>query len=160
MELLVDLPSRGNFVHAGPPVQGAPSLYVCDHDTQAPDDQIITTDPTNILIRALTLRKDVKGRAKGGGGIADARKGKTKDGGDAKGKRVADRQPEGKQSAKRQNIGSSREETNGASPGGYYTEQELQSFTVERLKTLLKEHGYPLKGRKDELVNRAMQIKK
>lgn len=39
-------------------------------------------------------------------------------------------------------------DTNGASGGGNYTEQELQSFTVERLKVLLKEHGYPLKGRK------------
>jgi hypothetical protein len=49
------------------------------------DDQVISTDPTNILIRALTLRKDVKGRAKGGSTVD--RKGKAKDGGEAKGKR-------------------------------------------------------------------------
>lgn len=37
---------------AAPPV-----AYVADHDTAPPEDQVIKTDPTSILIRALQNRK-------------------------------------------------------------------------------------------------------
>jgi hypothetical protein len=41
--------------------QGGMKVYVCQHDTAPPDEQLIKTDSTNILIRALTLKKE-KGR--------------------------------------------------------------------------------------------------
>lgn len=46
-----------------------PAAYVADHDTAPPEDQVIKTDPTSLLIRALQSRKAKedarKGTAKG-----------------------------------------------------------------------------------------------
>ncbi|XP_057857094.1 uncharacterized protein LOC131066365 isoform X4 [Cryptomeria japonica] len=52
------LPSRGCF--SAPFTPSNPDglrPYVCDHDTAPPEDQVIKTDSTNILIRSLTLKK-------------------------------------------------------------------------------------------------------
>ncbi|CAI6009006.1 unnamed protein product [Closterium sp. NIES-65] len=55
--LLANLPSRGNFSAAACTLSSSIPVYICDHDTSPPSDQIITTDPTNILLRALTMKK-------------------------------------------------------------------------------------------------------
>ncbi|KAL7099246.1 hypothetical protein ACP275_09G071300 [Erythranthe tilingii] len=56
-KFLADLPSRGFFssavVSSNP---GEMPVYICDHDTSPPDDQIIKTNQTHILVRSLMLK--------------------------------------------------------------------------------------------------------
>ncbi|KAG0496729.1 hypothetical protein HPP92_001420 [Vanilla planifolia] len=55
---LKDLPSRGLFSSRFPSSNlGSIRVYVCDHDTTPPEDQVIKTNATNILIRSLQLSK-------------------------------------------------------------------------------------------------------
>ena len=80
--LLANLPSRGAIFlgeggkeseanpEASPSGAGAFVVgrfrrpYVCDHPTAPPRDQTIGTDPQNILIRSLLLKKKRKKRAR------------------------------------------------------------------------------------------------
>eukprot|EP01114_Cavostelium_apophysatum_P008186 TRINITY_DN2050_c0_g2_i5.p1 TRINITY_DN2050_c0_g2~~TRINITY_DN2050_c0_g2_i5.p1 ORF type:complete len:179 (+),score=31.97 TRINITY_DN2050_c0_g2_i5:19-555(+) len=58
MSFLANLPNKGNFVRiTEAPVKHDVAPYVCTHNTDPPESQIITTDPTNILIRNLTKTK-------------------------------------------------------------------------------------------------------
>ncbi|XP_057857092.1 uncharacterized protein LOC131066365 isoform X2 [Cryptomeria japonica] len=133
------LPSRGCF--SAPFTPSNPDglrPYVCDHDTAPPEDQVIKTDSTNILIRSLTLKKgktEPKPKDNKRKPVAE----------NVKGKRPAEKPLDDKSSAKRPNSegGSSR-----------LSEKDLQSFTVEKLRSLLKEKGLPIKGKKDELITR------
>ncbi|RRT80750.1 hypothetical protein B296_00023156 [Ensete ventricosum] len=55
---LAGLPSRGLFssaVLSSNP--GGMRVYVCDHETAPPEGQVIKTNTTNILIRALQINK-------------------------------------------------------------------------------------------------------
>ena len=52
--------SRKRHAHSGQKVQ----KYVPNHPTTPPENQVITTDPTNILIRTLNLRKKKGGKGK------------------------------------------------------------------------------------------------
>ncbi|XP_038977839.1 uncharacterized protein LOC120108325 [Phoenix dactylifera] len=54
---LPNLPSRGLFSADFSSNMGGMRVYVCDHDTSPPEDQVIKTNTTNILIRALQLSK-------------------------------------------------------------------------------------------------------
>ncbi|CAN6446883.1 unnamed protein product [Victoria cruziana] len=132
---LKDLPSRGLF--SSPTVcssMGGLRSYVCDKDTAPPVDQVIRTDQTNILIRALTLKKQ-ETKTKN---VAES----------AKGKRSAERSLD-RLSTKRAN------KTDGSSSQCRGNDMEdLHSMTVERLRSLLKAKGLSTKGKKDELVER------
>lgn len=152
--LLLDLPSRGYFSSStASAALSAPvglRLYVCDHETSPPDEQIIKTDPTNILIRSLTIKK-AKGDLKA--------KEKPKSGADSsKGKRPAERATDDKSLAKRANTGSgtssSRKEGGGASS---LSEKDIQGCTVEKLRSMLKERNLPRTGKKEELIARLKQ---
>ncbi|XP_073007072.1 protein LOWER TEMPERATURE 1 [Typha latifolia] len=139
---LEGLPSRGNF--SSPVLQssmGGLRLYVCDHDTTPQEGQIIKTNTTNILIRALQINK-LKNESK------DAN---AKTRGSGKGKRSAV-SSDGKSPVKRPNITNAEGGLSGSSSG--LSEGTLHSMTVERLRALLRERGLSQKGKKDELVAR------
>eukprot|EP00246_Nothoceros_aenigmaticus_P002350 TRINITY_DN13192_c0_g2_i2.p1 TRINITY_DN13192_c0_g2~~TRINITY_DN13192_c0_g2_i2.p1 ORF type:complete len:157 (+),score=29.95 TRINITY_DN13192_c0_g2_i2:123-593(+) len=142
-QYLQHLPSRGYFSTIVPSsTPGGLRVYVCDHDTAPPEEQLIRTDATNILIRALTLKKgrgDQKGKDSKGKGNSE----------DGKGKRLAEGHSDEKTTAKRANTGS-RKEAASSRP----SDKELQSYTVEKLKQLLRDKGQPVKGKKDELISR------
>uniref|UniRef100_A0ACD6AKY6 Uncharacterized protein n=1 Tax=Avena sativa TaxID=4498 RepID=A0ACD6AKY6_AVESA len=57
-KFLAGLPSRGNFSSSSISSSlGGLRVYVCEHDTDPPEGQVIETDTTNILIRHLQLKK-------------------------------------------------------------------------------------------------------
>ncbi|XP_028552377.1 uncharacterized protein LOC110096453 isoform X2 [Dendrobium catenatum] len=57
-KFLTNLPSRGLFSSAVLSSNlGSMRVYVCDHDTSPPEEQLIKTNATNILIRSLQINK-------------------------------------------------------------------------------------------------------
>lgn len=147
---LRDLPSRGYFcspVSSLNPV--ALRVYVCDHDTSPPDNQFIQTDPTNILIRSLTLKK-AKGDSKDKERIKSATDSN-------KGKRPAERVAEDKIVAKRVNMGSGASSSRKEGGLGSLSDKDIQGYTVEKLRLLLKERNLPRTGKKEELIARLKQ---
>ncbi|MCL7030504.1 hypothetical protein MKW94_017219 [Papaver nudicaule] len=145
-EFLSNLPSRGHLssstvLSTNP---GGIRVYVCDHDTSPPVDQVISTNQTNILIRSLMLKKqkndaDVKGKS-------TTEK--------TKGKRAAERTVDGRASAKRASLSlnpcsSQQEKSSGCASG-----KEFQSLTVDKLRILLRGRGLSIKGKKEELIAR------
>eukprot|EP00899_Mesostigma_viride_P010621 jgi/Mesvir1/19560/Mv07032-RA.1 len=161
--LLAGLPSSGNFTKVAPGsaiVGPPPRVYICVHDTNPPEDQRVKTDATNILIRALTLKKEKKAKEK----LAKVE--------DTKGKRPADSSFEDKAPHKRQNVlgmstagglqtkkggeGTPAACASSGGVGGGREHDQLAALTVESLKVMLREKGLPTKGRKDELVSRLL----
>ncbi|KAJ4712565.1 SAP domain-containing protein [Melia azedarach] len=139
---LLNLPSRGLFSStAFSSSQGGMRVYICEHDTSPPADQLIKTNQQNILIRSLTLKKQ-----KGDPSSKDA-KGATA----ADKKRAAERVLESRTSSKRANCQTSSRQEGSNSRAA---ERDFQSLTVERLRALLKEKGLSPKGKKDELIAR------
>ncbi|KAG9446152.1 hypothetical protein H6P81_012280 [Aristolochia fimbriata] len=141
---LVNLPSRGLFsstvISSNP---GGMRVYVCDHDTSPPVEQVIKTNQTNILIRSLTLKKQKADSC--------AKDLKVKIAADStRGKRSAERPVEGRTSSKRANLSSSNQREGSSTR----LPEEFQNLTVERLRGLLKERGLSTKGKKDELIAR------
>ncbi|XP_058226381.1 uncharacterized protein LOC131335156 [Rhododendron vialii] len=143
---LANLPSRGLFsstVLSSNP--GGMRVYICDHDTAPPDDQLIKTNQTNILIRSLMLKKQ-----KGDSSSKDIKGASPSE---ASRKRPAERALDGRASAKRgatnNQAGSRQEGSRSRVP-----EKDFQSLTVERLRALLKEKGLSRNGKKDELIAR------
>ncbi|XP_031272301.1 uncharacterized protein LOC116130731 [Pistacia vera] len=139
---LANLPSRGLFsstvISSNP---GSMRVYVCEHDTSPPADQLVKTNQQNILIRSLTLKKP-KGDAssKDVKGVAGADK-----------KRAAERVLDSRNPAKRANMQAcSRQDGSNSRTA----EKDYHSLTVERLRALLKERGLSPKGKKDELIAR------
>ncbi|THU52291.1 hypothetical protein C4D60_Mb10t02440 [Musa balbisiana] len=129
---LAGLPSRGLLSSAVPSSNlGGIRVYVCDHETAPPDGQLIKTNTTNILIRALQINKqksdlrDVTAKA--------ATESST-------GKRSAGRTSEGRTPKKTKTSSGSTSSHQGNSSNGY-SEKTLQMMTVERLRALLKERG-------------------
>jgi hypothetical protein len=149
---LRNLPSRGCFTQPATSTSGQLTVYVCQHDTAPPEEQLIKTDSTNILIRALTLGKK-KGKVETK--AAKDNKGKVVE--ETKGKRPAERVAEEKPVAKRANIGSGSAAEGGSSR---LQEKDLQVLTVQKLKAMLKERSLPQKGNKDELIARLVGQKK
>ncbi|KAA8540686.1 hypothetical protein F0562_024395 [Nyssa sinensis] len=142
---LADLPSRGLFsstVLSSTP--GGMRVYICDHDTSPPEDQLIKTNQMNILIRSLMLKKQ-----KGDSSSKDV-KGVTAN---ESRKRAAEGTLDGRASAKRATtntqVGSQQEGSKSRAP-----DKDFQILTVERLRALLKEKGLSVKGKKDELIAR------
>eukprot|EP00249_Psilotum_nudum_P011209 c23029_g1_i1 orf=198-692(+) len=146
-QFLTDLPSRGYFSSSAvlPSSPGALRVYICDHDTSPPDEQLIKTDPTNILIRSLTLKKakrDLTTKEKGKSPVDSA-----------KGKRPADVIPD-ENLSKKVNAGSGSANSRKDCGPNRLSDKDIQRCTVEKLRTLLKERGLPLKGKKEELIAR------
>ncbi|OAY64987.1 hypothetical protein ACMD2_17695 [Ananas comosus] len=132
-KFLVGLPSRGNFSSTIPSSNlGGIRVYVCEHDTDPPEGQIVKTDTTNILIRSLQISKQK----------SEANDAKAAERG--KGKRSGARNSDGRSPAKRANTGAAV----ASSRQGGFSEQTLQSMTVERLRALLKEKGLSTRGKK------------
>lgn len=140
-EFLVDLPSRGllssTIVSSNP---GRMRVYVCDHDTSPPDDQLIKTNEMNILIRSLMLKNQKSDScSKDGKGIAENQ---------GLRKRTAERPLDG--NASKRAVLSTELQV-----GSQTCEPDnLRSKTVERLRALLREKGLPVRGKKDELITR------
>ncbi|KAH7670331.1 DET1- and DDB1-associated protein 1 N-terminal [Dioscorea alata] len=141
---LVGLPSRGLFSSTIPSSNlGGMRVYVCDHDTAPPEEQVIKTNGTNILIRALQINKE-KSEQKDAHAKAAQEK---------KGKRSATRALESKSPAKRANTGGSLS-TSRQGSSNTPSEKTLQVMTVEQLRAHLRERGLSTKGKKDELIAR------
>ncbi|XP_051116637.1 uncharacterized protein LOC127241568 [Andrographis paniculata] len=135
-KFLANLPSRGHLSSTVVSTnQGGMRVYICDHDTSPPEDQVIRTNQTNILIRSLLL-KNPKGESnskdgKGTAAIHGSRK------------RAAEKPLENKAALKKTN-----------SSNQLSSSLDLQSLTVEKLRAALREKGLSAKGRKDELIAR------
>ncbi|CAI0446416.1 unnamed protein product [Linum tenue] len=135
---LSNLPSRGflsSTVLSSNP--GGIRVYICEHETLPPEDQLIHTNQTNILIRSLQLKKQ-----KGEPGPKDANGSNAAEGSR---KRASEKVMDGRASAKRSNNQS------GLQPegsGSRTSDKDLYSLTVERLRVLLKERGLSPKGKK------------
>lgn len=114
-------------------------IYICDHDTAPPENQVIKTDQMNILIRSLTLKKQQ-------GEVTDSSR-----------KRVSDR-ADGRAPAKRTMTSSNSARQGGSSSRA--VDKTFQGLTVERLRALLKEKGLSPKGKKDELIERLRNASK
>ncbi|CAN6333841.1 unnamed protein product [Urochloa humidicola] len=144
--LLAGLPCRGNFTESDiASSMGGLKVYICLHDTAPPEGQVVKTDTDNILIRALQLNKH-KSEAKD---VSCKTLGES-----SRGKRNAARNLDGKNPSKRPNIGSSAGSSAHEESSPSFSELTLQSFTVEKLRSLLKERGLSPKGKKDELIAR------
>ncbi|CAI9113087.1 OLC1v1013626C1 [Oldenlandia corymbosa var. corymbosa] len=143
---LSNLPSRGLFsstvISSNP---GGMRVYVCDHDTSPPEEQLIKTNQTNILIRSLMLKKQKSDSSSKDGKAHAANECSSSK------KRAADRALESR--AKRGTT-SSQVLTRQEGSKSRLPEKDLQSLTVERIRALLKEKGLSLRGRKDELIAR------
>ncbi|EFJ11126.1 hypothetical protein SELMODRAFT_271942 [Selaginella moellendorffii] len=129
---LLGLPCRGNFTSVVPSSSlGGLRVYVCDSDPR-PGVQVVKTDSTNILIRSLMLKKPKEQEAQDKAKQADA----------PKKKRAAADKPESSKSSKKKKVDT-------ASGSASY-----EGYTVEMLRTALKEKGLPVKGRKSDLITR------
>lgn len=161
--LLGDLPSRGLLTDTQGLSVSRPPPHVCDYDTAPPPEQVITTDPVNILIRALMSRRAIREAQQKGSGK------------DHKGKRPAASMDDNttNASAKRErrdhagpeSRGSERGDSRASHGGGgssgsshKISKAELEGYTVDRLRTFLKERGLPMRGRKEELLTRAKRL--
>ncbi|KAL6576273.1 hypothetical protein OROHE_000054 [Orobanche hederae] len=143
-KFLTNLPSRGFFsstvISSNP---GGMRVYICDHDTSPPDNQLIKTNQTNILIRSLTLKSQR--------GDSSSKDGKGTASNQVSRKRAAEKaldKAAGKKAMSSTQLGSSQGESS------RWLDKDLQSFTVERLRAFLKERGLSMKGKKDELIAR------
>eukprot|EP00898_Chlorokybus_atmophyticus_P006036 jgi/Chlat1/6433/Chrsp45S06047 len=144
MAFLEGLPSQGNFTQWAGVLNVPAKTYLCEHNTTPPESGRITTDQTNILIRALTLKqaKDASSKEKRPAEASDAAP-----------------------AAKRHNSGRGRggAEASGSKGGASgsgstsHTERTLLAKTVEQLKILLREKGLGRSGKKEELVARLLQ---
>ncbi|KAH7677289.1 DET1- and DDB1-associated protein 1 N-terminal [Dioscorea alata] len=106
---LVGLPSRGLFFSTILSSNlGEMRVYVCDHDTAPPEEQVIKTNGMNIFIKALQINKEKK----------------------KKGKRSVTRTLESRSPAKRANIGGSLS-TSRQGSSNTPSEKILQVMTVE-----------------------------
>ncbi|THU54205.1 hypothetical protein C4D60_Mb10t22590 [Musa balbisiana] len=141
---LAGLPSRGLFSSAVLSNPGGIRVYVCDHETAPPEGQVIKTNSTNILIRALQINKQK----------SDAKDVIAKSAADSNTvKRSAVRTSERRSPPKKTKTSSASTSHRGSS-SSELSEKKLQTMTVERLRALLKERGLSPKGKKDELIAR------
>ncbi|KAI4326761.1 hypothetical protein MLD38_032041 [Melastoma candidum] len=138
-KLLANLPSRGLFSSSAIVSSNPRGLcvYVCEHETAPPEDQVIRTNQQNILIRSLMIKKQR------GDSISKSGKGATVAEGSRK--RSSERLSDAA-SAKRPNTQEGSH--------SHLSDKDLHTLTVERLRALLKEKGLSARGKKDELIAR------
>ncbi|KAF5180983.1 Sap domain-containing protein [Thalictrum thalictroides] len=126
---LADLPSRGFFTSSSSTTHlsnpGGMRVYICDHDTSVPEDQVVKTNPTNILTRSLQRKRAATERPK-----------------------------DGRVSTKRANTASNSCSSPQEGSSNRKSEKDFQGLTVEKLRAILKERGLSTKGKKDELIAR------
>lgn len=155
---LENLPSRGNLTATipGQSLYKQPQTYLAQHPTAPPAEQIITTDPENVLLRVLKLAQ----RREGPKSKAD--KAKAAD----KSKRPASEGAEGAPASKKQNTqanAATAENDVGSSKGSKsdsFSLHELQGKTNKALMDLLRDKGQSTKGKKEDLVKRIMDYQK
>ncbi|XP_008677232.1 uncharacterized isoform X1 [Zea mays] len=152
-KFLAGLPSRGNFSSGSAPSNlGGFRVYVCEHSTDPPEGQVIKTDSTNILIRHLQLNKQkTEGKDVDSRTVGENNRGKSKFSFYVT--RSAARSLDVNNSAKKANLGTSSGSSAYEEISGF-SQHTLQSFTVERLRALLRQSGRSTKGKKDELIAR------
>lgn len=148
-------------VQPGAVFSSPPAVYVADHNTAPPPDQIIKLDPTGALVRSLQSRKAREGAGKRATKID-------------KGKRPAEDPPattEGQNSAKRPGLAvssgalgpssSARAEPPSSSlPGPAQSEfasGQLKNKTIKDLQAILRAWGLPVSGKKDDLISRLLE---
>ncbi|XP_024973099.1 uncharacterized protein LOC112511632 isoform X1 [Cynara cardunculus var. scolymus] len=159
-KFLIDLPSKGLFSSSVISSNlGGMQVYVTDHDTSPPENQVIKTDQVNILIRSLLLKQQQKGGGPTSKGVV-ANEGSRK--------RAPERAADGRASAKRAASATQNGSRKVLLPLLDYLvtflrhvegsksqiPENLQRLTVERLRALLKERGLSVKGKKEELIGR------
>mmetsp|Transcript_23701 Transcript_23701/g.28597 ORF Transcript_23701/g.28597 Transcript_23701/m.28597 type:complete len:167 (-) Transcript_23701:361-861(-) len=146
---LAGLPSRGLLTGNVAMSTQKPKVYVAAHETAPSADRVIKCDKTNILIRALTQNKaERKATAASGGGT------------EPKGKRPAESGAEKLVPAKRMALsdyGQGSSSRGGSAGGGGSIVEQLQDWSVDKLKMHLKGLGQPIKGKKEELIERIVQ---
>nr|GMD35300.1 SAP domain, Ubiquitin ligase, Det1/DDB1-complexing [Ipomoea batatas] len=119
-------------------------VYICDHDTSPPEDQLIKTDQMNILIRSLMLKKQ---KAESG-----SKDGKSVPTSESSRKRGAERALDGRTSAKKA-ASSSQATSRQEGTKNRVPERDYHSMTVERLRALLKEKGLSTRGKKARIYD-------
>ncbi|KAG6383756.1 hypothetical protein SASPL_156477 [Salvia splendens] len=138
-------------------LEGGARVYICHRDTSPPDNQVIRTNQTNILIRSLMLMKQ-----KGDSGSRDG-----KGAGSSQGsrKRAAEKSLDGKAAGKKamsstQHGSSQGNETLYCSVIEHFRSPpfdlflgKLQSLTVDKLRALLRDKGLSATGRKARRVD-------
>ncbi|CAN1802355.1 hypothetical protein LINPERHAP1_LOCUS23336 [Linum perenne] len=145
-KFLSNLPSRGllsSTVLSSNP--GGMRVYICEHETLPPEDQLIQTNQTNILIRSLQLKKQ-----KGESGPKDAT---GSNAAESSRKRPSEKALDGRPAAKR-NSSQNGPQPGAEGSGSRTSDKDLYSLTVDKLRALLKERGLSTKGKKEELVAR------
>ncbi|KAL4561177.1 hypothetical protein LXL04_033340 [Taraxacum kok-saghyz] len=143
-KFLADLPSKGLFSSSVISSNlGGMRVYITDHDTTPPENQLIKTDQVNILIRSLLLKQQQKS-----GTTSKNAKGATENSRKRAPERTADGRASSKRAASTTQNGSRQDVLKSQIP------ENLQSLTVERLRALLKERSLSVKGKKDELIAR------
>ncbi|PWA74356.1 SAP domain-containing protein [Artemisia annua] len=136
-KFLLDLPSNGLFSSSVVSSNlGGMRVYVTDHDTSPPENQLIKTDQMNILIRSLLLKQKQKADSSAKG--VSAKEGSRK--------RASERVVDGRVTPKRAAFQQE-------GPRSHVPEN-LNALTVERIRVLLRERGLSIRGRKDELIAR------
>ncbi|KAG2561920.1 hypothetical protein PVAP13_8KG216604 [Panicum virgatum] len=144
-KFLAGMPLRGNFSSASIlKITIFILILACKISLLFLEGQIIQTDSTNILIRHLQLNKQ-KNEVKDSGSRTP---GET-----TRGKRSAARSLDVNNSAKRANLGTS-SRSSVYETISRFSQHTLQSFTVERLRALLRQSDLSTKGKKDELIAR------
>ncbi|KAG4185673.1 hypothetical protein ERO13_A09G247250v2 [Gossypium hirsutum] len=135
-KFLSDLPSRGHLYSTVISSNlGGMRVYICEHILVYPESQHIKTDQQNIRIRSLMLNnnkvgsssKDVKAAVEGPR------------------KRAAEKVMDSSASAKKANTKNNSQSEGSSS---IVAKKDYHSFTVERLRALLKERGLSPKGKK------------
>ncbi|GAB4820663.1 hypothetical protein N2152v2_007709 [Parachlorella kessleri] len=150
--LLGNLPSRGTLtcIQPGAAFTAPPTPYIAAHDTAPPENQVVRTDPTSILIRALQSRKakeDAKKKAK----AADKGKRPIEDGGEVgrASKRAAD-------GAGPSNAAAVAGPSVPAPSEAQFTKLGLQAKTIKDLQIVLKAWNLATGGKKEDLINRIL----
>mmetsp|Transcript_42945 Transcript_42945/g.101966 ORF Transcript_42945/g.101966 Transcript_42945/m.101966 type:complete len:150 (-) Transcript_42945:138-587(-) len=139
--LLDDLPSRGKLTQrsARPSFGKPPPTYVC---TSESDSQKIEFDQTNVIIRALQLKKDNAKTAEKG-----------------KGKGVTNNTTALGKRTRSDGAGMSTSSQGASGSGGraLHTKASLESMSNKELTDILKGFGVSMKRKKEELIARILQ---
>ncbi|GIM09910.1 hypothetical protein Vretimale_13709, partial [Volvox reticuliferus] len=127
-----------------------PCSYVCVHDTQPPEGQIIQTDQsTPAFLRIVKKRKTLANGSKKDASVKDGKRPLEQAGAAAS----TDKRP-----AKKANTGSTKANLPAGSSQhpvtARMTADELKAKTIPQLKELLKAQCLPVSGTKDELIRR------
>jgi len=129
-------------IQTGAGFSGRPISYIATHDTKPPVGQIVTTDPSSLLIRCLQAKKRATEIPGSGGRPGRSRKRKSP--------------------GEEPTVGENKQQGNdGASGSGsavhtVYSMEALSHMTVSRLQEILVEKNEPIRGKKIDLIRRIL----